>query len=108
MYPVHCPVCGAFVSIQPFIDLVSDVVSCRSCSHRIHVPSVFDVALASGTRRAETDMLYRQAQGVACQSGPQGNAQYSNLQPNGKIKKTLGHKTDKNLSGQLDLFGGVQ
>lgn len=109
----RCPSCKAFVSVQPYIDLVSDWVLCRSCGKRLHVPSVFDVALVSGTRRAEThvdqdERFYRpsrnEVQGVACQNGPQGNA-HSNLLPNGKISKKPLNKPQIE-SKQLNLFGG--
>ena len=99
----RCPSCQAFVSVQPYINLVSDWVMCRSCGRRIHVPTVFDVALVSGSRRAETP---QEAQGVASLNGPKGNAlsPLSNLKPNGKIKKT---KLSQSVTDQLFLFGGV-
>lgn len=110
-----CPSCKAFLSLAPFIQDLSDWVMCRSCGHRVHVPSVFDIpgfALASGSRRAEThvDQAGRffppsrsAVQGEAFQSGPKGNAQ-SNLLPNGKIKRSKEKPSD---SRQLDLFGGA-
>lgn len=98
--PSRCPSCSAFVSVQPFINLQSDWVTCRACGRKIHCPSVF--ALASGTRRAETPEA---AQGVACQSGPKGNAHTSHLQPNGKLSKRKLPK--KPTFEQLDLLGGA-
>jgi hypothetical protein len=66
--------------------------------------SFSDSALVAGTRRAETRPFV--AQGETFQNGLKGNAQYSNLQPNGKIKK------QKDLHQppvkQLSLFGGSQ
>lgn len=110
-----CPSCKAFLSLAPFIERFTDWVMCRSCGHRVHVPSAFDVpgfALASGTRRDETGVdqdevkrspSRRLVQGEAFQSGPKGNAQ-SNLLPNGKIKRSKEKPSD---SRQLDLFGGA-
>lgn len=110
-----CPSCKAFLSLAPFIERLSDWVMCRSCGHRVHVPSAFGVpgfALASGTRRDETGVdqdevkrspSRRLVQGEAFQSGPKGNAQ-SNLLPNGKIKRSKEKPSD---SRQLDLSGGA-
>lgn len=83
----RCPQCHCFVRI--------DAGTCTACG--------FAFALASGTRSAKTDTLHRPVESVGCQSGPQGNAHFSNLQPNGKIKRTP-QKTDIE---QLNLFQGV-
>lgn len=110
-----CPSCQAILSLAPFIERLSDWVMCRSCGHRVHVPSAFGIpgfALASGTRRDETGVdqdemkcspSRRLVQGEAFQRGPKGNAQ-SNLLPNGKIKRV---KEKPVYARQLDLFGGA-
>lgn len=74
----RCPRCKSFVSVQPYIELLSDWVMCRSCGSSLHVPTVFDCALVAGSR------------GVANQNGPKGS------------------ETKKNLTQirQLSLFGG--
>ena len=38
----RCPSCNSFVSIKPWIQLLSDWVMCRCCGRKIHCPSVFD------------------------------------------------------------------
>lgn len=82
----RCPQCHCFVRL--------DAGTCSACG--------FAFALASATRRAETSAA--QAQGAALQSGPQGNAQYSNLQPDGKTRKIKQKQTDID---QMTLFQGV-
>jgi hypothetical protein len=86
----RCPECRCFVRL--------DAVACNACGS----------ALVAGTRRAETQRLFVEAQGEAFQNGPtvspSGNAHpqsfqfknsdFSNLQPNGKIKKTRKPKKD--------------
>jgi hypothetical protein len=104
--PSRCPSCQSFVSLHSYINLLSDYAYCRSCGLKIHVPSVFDVALVSGTRRAETQTaLSSVAQGVAFQNGPQGNAQDDHLTPTGKLKPKKPLQAPIN---QLSLFGGFQ
>lgn len=94
-HSIRCSSCKAFVS--------SDSVSCRACGS----------ALVAGTRRAETRPF--EAQGAAFQNGPtvspSGNAlsqsfqfensDFSNLQPDGKIRKT---RKPKKVFQQLSLF----
>lgn len=98
----RCPSCHSFISLEAFIQLRSEFVFCRSCGTSHHVPSIFDVALVAGTRRAETRPFV--AQVADFQNGPQGNA-LSNLLPNGKIIKK---RLEQPSVNQLDLFGGVQ
>lgn len=84
--PPRCPQCHCFVRL--------DAGTCTACG--------LPFALASGSRRAETRPF--EAQGVASQSGPKGNAQaFSNLQPDGKIRRK---KLVDDLA-QMDLFQGV-
>lgn len=81
----RCPECHCFVRL--------DAGTCTACG------LVF--ALVAGTRRAETRPF--EAQVVDFQNGPEGNAHFSNLQPNGKIKK---RKIVDPLD-QMNLFQGV-
>lgn len=62
---VRCPDCRCFANRVFDIPSRGPVGWCPACGKS------FDVALASGPRRAETA---KQAQGVAGQSGPKGNA----------------------------------
>lgn len=85
--PARCPSCHCFVRL--------DQGTCTACG----VP----FALASESRRAETRPF--EAQGVAIQSGPKGNAQHSyfqNLLPNGKNRKVK-----RGTDNQMNLFQGV-
>lgn len=93
----RCPECRCFIRL--------DAVTCNACGS----------ALVAGTRRAETQRPFVEAQGAAFQNGStvlsSGNAHlqsfqfkdsdFSNLQPNGKIKKTC--KPNKNFQ-QLSFF----
>lgn len=70
----RCPSCSAFLSLKPFIELVSDWVFCRNCGTKHHAPTVFDIASPSvGVPRFIPSL--------------KSNVQTSNLQPNGKLKK---------------------
>jgi len=108
----RCPACHAFVSIQPYVDLLTNVIQCRCCDARINVPAVYGLptlgsALVAGTRRAETNTPHRLARGETCQNGPKGNAQYqSTLMPNGKIKKVKQREIPETFQIQL-VFAGV-
>jgi hypothetical protein len=92
----RCPDCHCFVRL--------DAGTCTACG--------LAFALASGTRSAKTHALDKSVhlvQGVAVesigfQSGPKGNAQYSNLQPDGKILK---QKKQLSSANQMNLFHGV-
>ena len=83
----RCPQCHCFVRL--------DAGTCTACG--------LPFALAAGTRQGENGQLHRPVESVAFQSGPQGNAHFSNLQPDGKIKK---RKISEPLN-QMNLFQGV-
>lgn len=38
-----CPQCGFFLSIQRYIDLLSDYVCCSRCKSSVHVPSLIEL-----------------------------------------------------------------
>lgn len=92
----RCPDCHCFVRL--------DAGTCNACG--------LAFALASGTRSAKTSVLDKglhlvqvaSFESVGFQSGPQGNAQYSNLQPDGKIRK---QKKQLPSLDQMNLFQGV-
>lgn len=95
----RCPDCKVFVSVQSAIKCISDFVWCSCCNSKIHISKLgFDVALVSGTRRAETRSFAVQCE--TYQNGPKGNS-LSNLLLSGKIK--IPSQDQK----QLSLFGGV-
>lgn len=36
-----CPFCRSFLSLEPYIQMRSDYVFCRSCGESVHVPSYY-------------------------------------------------------------------
>lgn len=84
----RCPECHCFVRL--------DAGTCTACG--------LPFALASETRSAKTDTLHRPVESVGFQSGPKGNAHFSNLQPDGKVRK---QKKQLPPTDQMNLFQGV-
>ena len=98
----QCPACYAFVSLASAVQKINNNVYCKNCGKSFFI----DSALLAGTRRADTRPF--DAQGVAFQNVPKGNAPplfNSKLLPNGKLAKIKIPTSNESL--QLDLFGGA-
>lgn len=78
-----CPQCSSFISIQRYIDLLSDWTMCKSCGKTIHVPSLVN-STSSKTKHPETRTV-------------------SKIKSDGRI-------TSRRVPvvGQLTIFGGVE
>jgi hypothetical protein len=85
-----CPFCGSFLSIQPYIDLISDDVYCKAkhCQQIVNIPSLVSL---------ETDSKPFHPAQLRCGS---------RLLPNGRHVSRL-VPDNKFPSPQLNLFGGV-
>lgn len=78
-----CPRCKSFISIQRYINLLSDWVVCKTCGKSIHVPSLID-ATSSKTPHTETRTIARK-------------------RSDGQISRSR-----VPVAGQLTIFGGLE
>jgi hypothetical protein len=85
-YQFACPYCGSFLSIQRYIDLLSDDVRCKRCQQIVNVPSL--ISLETDSKPYHPGQLRREVR----------------LLPNGKNSVRLVQKTTYE---QLNLFGGM-
>lgn len=86
----RCPQCHCFVRL--------DAGTCSACG--------LPFALASESRQGENGQFYRPVEVADIQSGAKRNVQaFSNLQPDGKIKK---RRPSEVHPSQLDMFSALE
>lgn len=99
----RCPKCNAFVSLERYINLISDFCFCRSCGVTFYVPNHFpDVPLNTHFM----SWIFNNLSVLPVVPAPAFSPIRTTavLQPNGKYKNI---KADPSPVSQLDLFGGA-
>jgi ribosomal protein L37AE/L43A len=79
-----CPQCFSYISIQRYIDLLSDWVVCKSCRKTINVPSLINSTESKKVLPAESRTV-------------------SKSLPDGRVSRRI-----VPIVGQLTIFGGVE
>ena len=82
LHSLHCPSCNSFISLQRYIDLISDFTLCRSCGRSVNIPQLIESA-------------YPVKQEVS--------RRVSKRQPNGSLASRV-----VPVVGQFCLFGGIE
>ena len=94
----RCPACKAFVKVETSFSTFGNI-RCRACGFELGIKP-------EGSRQSALPIGL-----IHAEPGPEGNSHdspLSNLQPNGKIKKTHKPINPARVAGQLLLFGGAE